>query len=194
MGTRSLIGTTTDTGIRAAYVHLDGDSVGSTLDLHYNTADKAHELISHGYFSALGPTFDLSDGPPRPEETTEYPVRIETDIDDDDDASAFFRRAFDGREGYIEFAYFWNGTTWLARERNGTDYAPLHEQLEGYTQADADAARKRIERCREIAEDAKAHFSGSSTGDHQHAFWMREAEQAEADAKAIERRLAVEAA
>ena len=54
MSTNALVAIKSDNGIKAVYVHWDGDALLPILDTHYNTPELAEELVSYGNISSLG--------------------------------------------------------------------------------------------------------------------------------------------
>ena len=138
MSTHAMIGTRSDGKLLATYVHMDGgfDNLGRTLDLHYNTnAAVRTDIVESGRFSALGPTYVLS----QPKDDDRYPLVFgEVGFNaGTPDSEMFFLNAF-AHASDIEYAYFWDGANWLTRTADDDRISYVRER---FTQTDEEFMR-----------------------------------------------------
>lgn len=108
MSTRSRIGYFEDGIVYSVYCHFDGypEGVGATLFEHYNSMEKARDLVSLGNISSLGASLDYSEDPSVG--TRDYfrwrgePIQIERDFGIDD----YLNCGFDCGEDYLYLFLF----------------------------------------------------------------------------------------
>ena len=140
MSTRSLIGIAAPDGsVRAVYCHFDGyiEGVGATLLRHYNSEEKARELLDLGDLSSLGERIAPAPGE---DHSFDHPVDDVTVAYHRDrgeklsPAKLFESKVKMAKEGegrfWAEYCYVWENGEWQVAMTMKPVYMPVADALD----------------------------------------------------------------
>lgn len=115
MSTNATIIVQTANGVKAIYLHWDGDdrSAGKTLREHYNSQEKAEQLMKLGGLSVLAPSPEKPEGHTFEKAVRGYCIAYGRDRRE----SGMAAKKFNTKEKAIDslgncWNYFWDGTSW----------------------------------------------------------------------------------
>jgi len=117
MSTRSTINVKMTNGdIKSIYIHFDGYPSHHVPILlsHYDSQEKAEELIALGNISSLAPSAEKPEGHDWRNPVEGYCVAYGRDRGDREEEASTHRTLYEFlQECRQEYNYYWNGTEWL---------------------------------------------------------------------------------
>lgn len=146
MGTRSNIAALIDGKVKVIYCHFDGyiEGVGQDLFDHYNSQERAEELIALGDLSCLGERCDRPEGHSYQTPVDGCTIAYGRDRGEEGTEASQFESLdeWTGQwsETWAAYFYYWDGTQWLVNDRYSEEqtelFVPLRTMVEVKTDPD----------------------------------------------------------
>jgi len=132
MSTNANVLVKTDEGFKSIYIHWDGypEGVGNILKEHYNTQEKAEQVVSLGDLSSLDKSMECPEGHTFNAPVDGYSIAYGRDRGEENVETKMFRSLkdffWDGTK-YWKYIYCWNGKQWKTGHRRTKKSALIEE-------------------------------------------------------------------